>query len=50
MINLSLTCTLTFIILGMAGMLGYLLSAYQRLRDKHEVAIIELKKYQEQIS
>ena len=36
MLNLSLLCTMTVMFVGVCGMLGYVVSAYQQLRDEHE--------------
>ena len=48
MINLSLLCSMLVMFVGVCGMLGYVLSAYQRLQADHENLRAELKKYQAQ--
>jgi hypothetical protein len=49
MFNLSMFCFTMTLFLGVCGMLGYVLSAYQRLLAEHETLKAE-KKSQEQIS
>ena len=49
MFNLSLLCFFTITFFGVCGMLGYVLSAYQRLLAEHEALKAE-KKSQEQTS
>jgi hypothetical protein len=47
MFNLSMFCFLSLMFFGVVGMLGYVLSAYQRLLAQHEKLKAELKEAQE---
>lgn len=50
MFNLSLLCSTSVLFFGVCGMLGYVLSAYQRLLAEHEATKAALKKYEDQVS